>query len=283
MYHAIGKPNCTLEATYTVTPDLFRRHLAVLRDEGWVTLGIDTLTARIRQGVLLPERTVGITVDDGFACLHEHLGPELGNGLSATAYVVTGSLDAMARFDRDLGIRARPMLSRMQLRELSDAGLEIGSHTVNHPDLRTLSDAALANELARSRQDLEQLLGRAITSFAYPRGRFDRRVRQAVVDAGYQTACCTLGGLNDARTDAFLIRRIQAGVQLSESALRTALRQGGAKASQMRGNLRQWAIPVIAALQGRDPLDLMTEPLSLRAPLRSPGAVPSQRPASAPG
>ncbi|MFN5880945.1 MAG: hypothetical protein ACK44L_04455 [Burkholderiales bacterium] len=37
---------------------------------------------------------------------------------------------------------------------------------------------------------MEHLLGRAVTSFAYPRGRFNRRVRQAVADAGYLTACC---------------------------------------------------------------------------------------------
>jgi len=282
MYHAIGEPSCALESTYTVTPALFRRHLRLLRAEGWTLLGIEAMTARIRQGLALPARTVGITVDDGFACLHEHLGPELQHGLNATAYVVSGSLDAMARFDRDLGIRSRPMLSRMQLRELSDAGLEIGSHTVNHPDLRTLADAALGNELVRSKHDLEHLLGRAVTSFAYPRGRFNRRVRQAVADAGYLTACCTLGGLNDAGTDPFLIRRIQAGAQLDEGALMAALQQGDTLTSRVRRNLRQWAVPVIAALQGRDPLDLMTEPLNLQGWIRSRVAAPSRRPASAP-
>jgi peptidoglycan/xylan/chitin deacetylase (PgdA/CDA1 family) len=280
MYHAFGAPSCALEASYTVTPGLFQRHLELLRAEGWTTLGIEALTECLRQGRPLPQRTVGITIDDGFACIHEHLGPELERGLKATAYVVSGSLDAMARFDRDLGIRARPMLSRVQLRELSDAGLEVGSHTVNHPDLRMLADAALENELVRSKNELEQLLGTATTSFAYPRGRFDRRVRQAVADAGYLSACCTLGGLNNTRTDALLIRRIQMGMHLDEPALLQALRQGGPLSSRIRRKLRQTAVPWIAALQGRDPLDLMASPLSLHGSIRSRAAAPSLQPAS---
>lgn len=246
-----------------------------------MTMGIEALTQQIRLGQPLPRRTVGFTIDDGFACLHEHLGPELDCGLKATVYVVSGALDGMARFDRDLGIRARPMLSRSQLRDLSESGLEVGSHTVNHLDLRGLSDASLANELLRSKTDLEQVLGRPVTSLAYPRGRFDRRVRQAVVDAGYRTACCTLGGLNDARTDSFLIRRIQAGLHLDEPGLLKALRWGGSPANRLRRRLREWAVPVVAALQGRDPLDLMVQPLNRQGAIRFRVAEPSPQPASA--
>lgn len=279
MYHAFGEPTCALEASYTVTADLFRRHLALLRTQGWTTLGIEAMTQCIRAGRTLPPRTVGMTVDDGFSCIHEQMGPELERGLRATAYVVSGSLDAMARFDRDLGIRARPMLARAQLRELAEAGLEVGSHTVNHPDLRTLTDAALENELIRSKNDLEHLLGVAVTTFAYPRGRFDRRVHQAVADAGYLSACCTLGGLNDTRTDALLIRRIQVGMHIDETALSQALKHGARLSSRIRSRLRQSAIPLIAALQGRDPLDLMANPLTLRGSIRSRVAAPSLRPA----
>lgn len=271
MYHAIGEPSCEREASYTVTPALFRRHLALLDREGWSSIGIDALVDSLRTGQSLPSRAVAITIDDGFACLHEHLGEALEHGLRCTAYVVSGALDRMARFDRDLGIRGRPMLSRSQLRELSDAGLQVGSHTVNHPDLRTLTDTALNNELNRSRQVLEQLLGRPVESFAYPRGRFDRRVRQAVMDAGYRSACCTLGGLNPAGTDVFLIRRIQAGMHLDEQALRVALRRGAGTAARVRRVMRDLAIPVIAALQGRDPLDLMLQPLMPRRRLTDAG------------
>ena len=283
MYHAIGEPSCAHEASYTVPPALFRRHLAVLAQEGWTTMGLDALVDAMRKGVRLPRRTVALTFDDGFSCLHEQLGESFARGLKATAYIVTGSLDRMARFDRDLGIRARPMLSIAQLRELSDAGLEIGSHTVNHPYLRSLTDSALDNELHRSKQDLEQILGRRVSSFAYPRGRFDRRVRQAVMDAGYLTACCTMGGLNHARTDAFLIRRIQAGMHLDERALRQALRHGSSGMTRLKRAMRDCAVPVIAALQGRDPLDIMLHPLGLRGRFRSPAVAPSPRPASGQG
>lgn len=282
MYHAIGEPSCEREASYTVTPALFRRHRTVLEQDGWTTIGIDALVASLRSGVRLPARTVVITFDDGFACLHEQLGEALEQGLKATAYVVSGSLDRMARFDRDLGIRARPMVSTAQLRELATIGLEIGSHTVNHPDLRCLTDSALDNELRRSKKDLEQILGQAVSSFAYPRGRFDRRVRQAVMDTGYVSACCTLEGLNHADTDAFLIRRIQAGLHLDEQALRLSLRHGASGMARLRRTLRDHAVPVIAALQGRDPLDLMLQPLMPQKRFRFRVSEPSPQPASAP-
>jgi peptidoglycan/xylan/chitin deacetylase (PgdA/CDA1 family) len=264
MYHAIGQPSCGHEAHYTTPPSQFEAQMRLLRDEGWTTSALGPLLERIRRNQPIPQRTVAITFDDGFACLVDQVGPWLEAGLQATAYVVSGAMDRMARFDTDLGIRARPMISSSALRELCDRGLlEVGSHTINHPDLRRLSDSALANELHGSRQKLEQWLGRSVTSFAYPRGRFDRRVRQAVIDAGYQSACATLAGLNRADTDAFLIRRIQVGQFLTPQALRLALSHGGDWRTRWRRSVRDRCVMVAAAWQGRDPLDLMLQPLRL--------------------
>lgn len=68
----------------------------------------------------------------------------------------------------------------------------IGGHTVTHPmDIKLLSDEAIRCEVVGNKAHLEALIGRQITSFCYPRGRFDERVKSAVVDSGYTEARTT--------------------------------------------------------------------------------------------
>jgi peptidoglycan/xylan/chitin deacetylase (PgdA/CDA1 family) len=72
------------------------------------------------------------------------------------------------------------------LRELADAGWEIGSHTHTHPRLTSLDDAQLRQELTESRERCAQELGRPCRSIAYPYGDVDARVAEAAAAAGYE-------------------------------------------------------------------------------------------------
>lgn len=66
---------------------------------------------------------------------------------------------------------------------------EIGGHTVNHPqDLKKVNEDSLAEEIEGNKQDLERIIKSDITSFCYPRGRFNHLVKQAVIDAGFKEA-----------------------------------------------------------------------------------------------
>jgi peptidoglycan/xylan/chitin deacetylase (PgdA/CDA1 family) len=84
-------------------------------------------------------------------------------------------------------------LSWDELREASARGLEVGSHTRRHFDLRGLSDEALRDELATSREQLDDQLGRRCRYLAYPYGQFDRRVQLAAARAGYDAAVGLVG------------------------------------------------------------------------------------------
>lgn len=69
---------------------------------------------------------------------------------------------------------------------------DIGGHTMTHPsDLKQLSDDDLRFEVETCRQSLQDFTGQPINSFCYPRGRYDERVIQAVMDAGYTNARTT--------------------------------------------------------------------------------------------
>jgi peptidoglycan/xylan/chitin deacetylase (PgdA/CDA1 family) len=66
--------------------------------------------------------------------------------------------------------------------------MEVGSHTLTHPDLRGLGDAELDAELRGSRAAVEELTGRPCRTFAYPFGLYDERVAGRVRAAGYELA-----------------------------------------------------------------------------------------------
>ncbi len=65
------------------------------------------------------------------------------------------------------------------------------------------------DEIRGSKEQLEDLLGRRVTNFAYPYGLFDDDSRHAVEEAGYRSACSVRSGFNGPGADRFLLRRIE--------------------------------------------------------------------------
>src|SRR5262245_24852483 len=83
------------------------------------------------------------------------------------------------------------MLSWSQLSELSSAGIEIGAHTRSHRDLRRLSTPEARDEIAGSRAEIEDRLGRSVESFAYPFGYASSNVIE-IVRKEFRAACTTV-------------------------------------------------------------------------------------------
>lgn len=99
------------------------------------------------------------------------------------------------------------------LERLDPARFTVGSHTLSHPILPTLDDAALAEELAASRAVLERRLGRAVDLFCYPNGSHDARVR-AAVKAVYRAAVTTDPGTARPGADLHALPRIPVAERL---------------------------------------------------------------------
>jgi peptidoglycan/xylan/chitin deacetylase (PgdA/CDA1 family) len=91
------------------------------------------------------------------------------------------------------------------------AGMTIGFHTLEHPDLPSLSDADLALAVARGRDDIESAAGVTIRLFAYPYGRTDERVSEAVARAGYAAAFTGVPGPVTGRTRPYQVPRWEPG------------------------------------------------------------------------
>lgn len=99
-----------------------------------------------------------------------------------------------------------------QVREAARNGMEFGAHTLSHPVLSQVADAAkLHGEIAGSKRRIEEELGRPVLHFCYPNGRITDISPQSISlvrQAGYTTAVTTVAGVNDGRTDPFLLKRI---------------------------------------------------------------------------
>jgi peptidoglycan/xylan/chitin deacetylase (PgdA/CDA1 family) len=105
---------------------------------------------------------------------------------------------------------SRP-LSPAEVIELDKEGLvEVGSHTVTHPVLSTLSAETQSSEIEQSKADLEEMLGRPVTSFAYPfgtRSDYSQETVAAIRRAGYHRACSNFAGVVGPDTDRFQLPR----------------------------------------------------------------------------
>lgn len=170
--HSIGQSCEVLPAGISMTPSRF-----------------DTL-CRLCSMAEAMERRVGsetteriITFDDGYADNLEKAAPILErHGMKAIFFVSTERIGSW--FMSPGGTRI-PTLSRTMIRNLSEAGHEIGSHGHEHRFLTKLSSMELAFQLRRSRGILEDIIGGAVRFISYPFGQFDSRVTRIARDSGF--------------------------------------------------------------------------------------------------
>jgi peptidoglycan/xylan/chitin deacetylase (PgdA/CDA1 family) len=188
-YHAVSP---TWEADLSITPQRFKRQIALLSQRGYRGVGFSE-AVRSRQ----PGRIVAVTFDDAYRSVLELARPILDRyKMPATVFAPTDGVEAggplsWPGIDRWLGgphERELTPMSWAELRSLADSGWEIGSHTATHPHLTQVDDATLQQELTRSKAACELHLGAPCTSLAYPYGDVDERVVAAAAGAGYETA-----------------------------------------------------------------------------------------------
>lgn len=103
------------------------------------------------------------------------------------------------------------MMSSDQIRQLRHAGMQIGAHTCSHPILASLSDAQAMAEIVDGKDQLEEIIGEAVTLFAYPNGKpgRDYLAKHAAMAeaAGFAAAVSTAPGVSSLKTDPFQLPR----------------------------------------------------------------------------
>ncbi len=196
-YHAIEDGDGPL----SVPPKRFAEHLEAISSLGYAPTSLDRSVNRLyRWGNHSVDREIAITFDDGYASVLTEVMPLLERfGFKATVFVISDLVGCR--------LEGRKLLGWRDIAALSEAGVEIGSHTATHAMLTQLGLAGIYREVGDSKRRIEDHLGKAVRYFAYPRGLATARVRRVVVECGYAGACGTVAGTNTNRSDPYFLKR----------------------------------------------------------------------------
>ncbi|HYP20083.1 MAG TPA: polysaccharide deacetylase family protein [Chloroflexia bacterium] len=205
-YHSLDD----LGTPLSVSPGLFAAQMSALSELGCRTFTMSQVAERLSSRRPFPSRAVAITFDDGFANFAEEGEPILRRySFAATVYVITGMVGRATQWtDRGRPLPSLPILGWEQIERLHAQAVEIGAHSATHGFLTQYSSPALVNELVTPRLLLEERLGTAVRSFAYPQGDYDDLVVRAVRDAGYTTATTVDQGRAGHNSDPLRLPRL---------------------------------------------------------------------------
>lgn len=213
MYHSVAEEDESATHPYywvAVRPSLFREQMAWLHEHGYQTVTLEGAVSRLRGTTQDTARPVVITFDDGYRNFLESAFPALQEyGFSATMFLPTNSIGTETR-----SFKGRDCLTWKEVRELRQQGIEFGSHTVSHPQLHDLPPHRIREEILTSRQAIEDNLGCAVDTFAYPYafpqsdGPFKAMVREILEEGGYRYGVCTQIGRASRGSDPLFLERL---------------------------------------------------------------------------
>ncbi|MCI7442235.1 MAG: polysaccharide deacetylase family protein [Clostridium sp.] len=181
-----------------ISPEKLKEQLTFIKDSGYTTLTISELNDYILNNTPIPEKSIVITFDDGYADNYINAFPILKElDIKATIFVISNFTDKDGYY-----------MTSQQIKEMSDYGIDIQSHTASHSHLNQLTYEEQLSELKTSKEKLESIIGKPIISVAYPFGDYDDNTILASEEAGYSLAFNTNKGLADRDDNPLNLNRI---------------------------------------------------------------------------
>lgn len=195
MYHSISNGE---KGLFKVPKNTFYEHMKYLKDNDYKTLTLDELYNHLINGIPFSEKSVAITFDDGYSDNYKNAYPILKKlGLKATIFTITDYIADNSYF-----------MSKNQLKEVALNGIDIESHTTNHPKLDKLSQEDRVKTLKKSKDAIEKLLDKEVKYIAYPFGRCNQEVIDDVKNAGYKMAFTTKMGFANMSSGIYELKRV---------------------------------------------------------------------------
>lgn len=181
---------------YIVPVETFKAHLKMLADSGYQTILPDEYYAYLNLGTPLPEKPIMLTFDDTEENQYAIAAPEMKkHGFKAVYFIMTVSL-------------GRPKyMSRDQVKQLSEAGHVIGSHTWDHQNVKKYKGEDWVTQIEKPTKTLESITGKKVEHFAYPFGLWNPEAFPELKQRGFKSAY-VLAEKRDPTDPLFTIRRI---------------------------------------------------------------------------
>ncbi|MBW6410472.1 polysaccharide deacetylase family protein [Clostridium weizhouense] len=193
-YHSVQQ---TEDNEVTISPQKLRNELRYIKDSGYTTITMRELQDHLLNNSPIPEKSIVITFDDGYMNNYTNAFPILKDlGMKATIFCITFKLDGQY------------YLSEHAIKEMSNYGIDIESHTAGHPDLTTMTYEEQLSEFKESKETLEAITGKPVITVAYPYGNYNADSMKAAKDAGFSLGFTTKLGLADRDDNPFSLDRI---------------------------------------------------------------------------
>ena len=174
MYHRFGESRYP---STNVTLEQLEAHLRELSSGGYRVMALADIVDALLGAKTLPDRAVGLSIDDAFLSVHTEAWPRLKKaGFPFTLFVATGAVDR----------KQSGYMNWDQIREMARAGVAIGSHTETHLHMPDADDTRNRGELERSNKRFEEELGQRPSLIAYPYGEYSLKVGKISKAAGFE-------------------------------------------------------------------------------------------------
>lgn len=199
MYHRLESSLCPVlvaeQVEWSIPVADFEMQMNRVHALGHVGVSMDQIHRRLAGGQSIPSEWVGITFDDGNESDYQHALPILAQHDFRATFFICGE-------------RVGDEMPREHILSLQQAGMHVGSHAMRHRFMTTLDADAEMEELVRSRELLEGIVGEPVVHFAPPGGRWSERTEGALKKAGYQAISTSRYGVNGSRGSRFVYRRL---------------------------------------------------------------------------
>lgn len=196
MYHSI--PDKSSGNIMEVSKSQFQEEMKYLKEHGYNTLSADEFYDFIVKDKPVPKKSLLITFDDGYENQYVNAYPILKKyKFHAIMFIITNYLDKGTLY-----------MQSSQLKTMSENGIAIESHTVNHDKLDTISYEAQLKTLKDSKDTIEKVCNKAVRFIAYPYGYFNKDTIKADEKTGYIMAFTTSGKWASTSKGVYAINRI---------------------------------------------------------------------------
>ena len=196
-----------------VPPATFKSHLQLLADSGYQTVLPDDLYAYLTTGKPLPAKPIMLTYDDSDHDQYAIAAPEMKkHGFKGVFFIMTVSLGRSI------------YMNRTQIKELSDEGHVIASHTWDHKNVKKYKEEDWETQIVKPARQLEEITGKPVQYFAYPFGAWNKEaipeLKKYDIKAAFQ-----LSTKRDSTEPLYTIRRMIVPGDWSATAMYRAMKR----------------------------------------------------------